>query len=57
MIMKIQIKIIKQICKKEEKEVEILKTRKTNSNMKKEKKMEKNAVEILKDIKNEKFLI
>lgn len=37
MIMKIQMKIIKQICKKEEKEVEILKTRKTNSNMKKEK--------------------
>ncbi|EAL2861120.1 hypothetical protein A3687_10065, partial [Campylobacter jejuni] len=39
----------------EDKQVEILKRKKTNSHIKKEEKMEKNAVEILNNIKTDEF--
>ncbi|ECL9140472.1 TPA: hypothetical protein R5X18_001798 [Campylobacter coli] len=48
-------KSINELEEEEEKQVEIIKTRKTNSQIKKERKMEKNAVEILNNIKTDEF--
>ncbi|EEU7289227.1 hypothetical protein HEI22_001562 [Campylobacter jejuni] len=48
-------KSINELEEEEEKQVEIIKTRKTNSHIKKEEKMEKNAVEILNNIKTDEF--
>ncbi|EHV5210810.1 hypothetical protein K0T43_001556 [Campylobacter jejuni] len=48
-------KSINELEEEEEKQVEIIKTRKTNSQIKKEEKMEKNAVEILNNIKTDEF--
>ncbi|CAG9060441.1 TPA: hypothetical protein SB533_001742 [Campylobacter coli] len=46
-------KSINELEEEEEKQVEIIKTKKTNSQIKKERKMEKNAVEILSNIKTD----
>ncbi|EDB0611607.1 hypothetical protein F9A53_09065 [Campylobacter jejuni] len=48
-------KSINELEEEEEKQVEIIKTRKTNSQIKKERVMEKNAVEILNNIKTDEF--
>ncbi|WP_157147332.1 hypothetical protein [Campylobacter coli] len=48
-------KSINELEEEEEKQAEIIKTRKTNSQIKKERKMEKNAVEILNNIKTDEF--
>ncbi|EPZ1014654.1 hypothetical protein ACXKGO_001901 [Campylobacter coli] len=48
-------KSINELEEEEEKQVEIIKTRKTNSQIKKERKMEKNAVEVLNNIKTDEF--
>ncbi|EFU2433446.1 TPA: hypothetical protein ACRZSK_001101 [Campylobacter jejuni] len=48
-------KSINELEEEEDKEVEILKRKKTNSHIKKEEKMEKNAVEILNNIKTDEF--
>ncbi|ECZ3441741.1 hypothetical protein F7N65_09750 [Campylobacter jejuni] len=48
-------KSINELEEEEEKQVEILKRKKTNSQIKKERKMEKNAVEILNNIKTDEF--
>ncbi|HED7883351.1 TPA: hypothetical protein R6B81_000898 [Campylobacter coli] len=48
-------KSINELEEEEEKQVEIIKTRKTNSQIKKEREMEKNAVEILNNIKTDEF--
>ncbi|EAI8632229.1 hypothetical protein A5990_03145 [Campylobacter jejuni] len=48
-------KSINELEEEEDKQVEILKRKKTNSHIKKEEKMEKNAVEILNNIKTDKF--
>ncbi|EDE1999542.1 hypothetical protein GBB90_08945, partial [Campylobacter jejuni] len=48
-------KSINELEEEEDKQVEILKRKKTNSHIKKEEKMEKNAVEILNNIKTDEF--
>ncbi|HEF8474125.1 TPA: hypothetical protein SBF47_001665 [Campylobacter jejuni] len=48
-------KSINELEEEEDKQVEILKGKKTNSHIKKEEKMEKNAVEILNNIKTDEF--
>ncbi len=48
-------KSINELEEEEDKQVEILKRKKTNSHIKKEEKMEKNAVEILSNIKTDEF--